>query len=352
MRDGAGLNTLPPLPDNDLRLILARTERIWRSLAGERLFITGGTGFFGIWLLESLAAANAHLNVGVSATVLSRDPERVWAKWPHLAGECTWLRGDVRDFAFPEGEFSHIVHAATSVDARYNASAPADALDTMVGGTRRVLQFAARAATRNMLLASSGAVYGPQPADLMRMPEDYRGGPDTTSADSVYAEGKRVAELQLAIAAKHGGLSAKIARCYCFVGPHLPLDWHFAIGNFMGDALAGRDLVVQGDGRPLRSYMHAADLVVWLLTILTEGVSMRPYNVGSEEACSIAELARQVARISGTSGQVRVLLPEGDGFPPRYVPDTRRAREELSLEQTLPLDEAIGRTLAWWRGVA
>ena len=343
------MTPLPPLPETDLQHILERTENIWRQLSGERLFITGGTGFFGIWLLETLAAANAHLNAGVDVTVLSRVPERVIARHPHLSGVCTWHRGDVRDFTFPRGDFSHIIHAATSTDARFNAASPSEALDTIVSGTRRVLDFARHAKARKLLLTSSGAVYGSQPANLTHLPEEHAGAPDVTRADSVYAEGKRVAELQLAIAAEHSGLEAKIARCFCFAGPLLPVDWHFAIGNFMRDALSGQDLVIHGDGRPLRSYLHAADLTVWLLTILLQGRSMRPYNVGSEDACSIAELARRVADISGTTGRVRVLSEPGSGPAPRYVPDTRRAREELALEQSIPLDDAIARTLAWLR---
>lgn len=345
------MKQLPPLPEADLLHILEHTGHLWRKLDGERIFITGGTGFFGIWLLETLAAANARLDVHVEATVLSRDPAGFRARFPHLAGACSWLQGDVRDFPFPAGTFSHVIHAAASTDARFNASAPAEALATIIDGTRRVLDFAAGAGTTNLLLTSSGAVYGTQPSNILHMPEEYLGGPDTTSPDSIYAEGKRVAELQLSIAARHTGLNAKIARCYCFTGPHLPLDWHFAIGNFMGDALAGRRLVVRGDGRPLRSYLHAADLVIWLLDILLHGISMRPYNVGSEEACSIADLARRVARASGLQDAVEIMSPAGDGPAPRYVPDTSRARKELGLQQTIPLDDAIARTLAWWRAV-
>lgn len=339
----------PPLPRQDLSHILGHTETFWRDLSGERLFITGGTGFFGIWLLEAILAANTRLDARISATVLSRAPEPFLAKHPHLAGSFTWMKGDVRDFEFPQGGFSHVIHAATATDARFNASAPDQALDMIVNGTRRVIEFAAQAGTRNLLFTSSGAIYGPQPPELEGMPEDHPGGPDVTDPGSAYAEGKRVAEMQLAIAANAAGLNAKIARCYCFVGPHLPLDWHFAIGNFMRDALAGDDLLIRGDGRPLRSYLHASDLVIWLLTILMKGRSMRPYNVGSEDACSIADLARRVAMLSGTSGKVRILSEPGAGPAPRYIPDTRRARSELGLEQTIALDDAIARTLAWLR---
>lgn len=346
------MRVLPPLPIADLHHILERTESLWRELAGERLFVTGGTGFFGVWLLETLAAARQEFDIQIEATVLSRDPEAVLARCPQLAGACSWLRGDVRDFVLPEGCFSHVIHAATSVDARFNASSPAEALDTLYAGTRRVLELAVRSGSKRLLLTSSGAVYGRQPADMQRMPETWSGGPDTTTADSVYAEGKRAAEIQLAIAAKQTGLEAKIARCYAFVGPRLPLDWHFAVGNFIGDALAGRELLVQGDGRPVRTYLHAADLVVWLLTILMRGEVMRPYNVGSEEECSIGELADRVARAAGMPGRYRIMAPQGDGPAPRYVPDTHRARTELGLTVGIGLDEAIGRTLDWWRRAA
>jgi nucleoside-diphosphate-sugar epimerase len=341
-----------PLPAGDLTYILEHTENIWRELSGERLFVTGGTGFFGIWLLETLAAANSRMNANIDVTVLSRAPAQFASRHAHLAHSCNWLQGDVQDFVFPVGTFSHVIHAATSTDARFNASSPKAALETIVNGTQRVLEFANQASTRNLLLTSSGAVYGTQPPALENISEDYMGAPDITDPYNVYAEGKRMAELQLAIAARDTRLQGKIARCFAFVGPHLPLDWHYAIGNFMRDTLAGQELIIKGDGRPVRSYLHAADLIVWLFTILLRGENMRPYNVGSDQACSIAELAQRVASLSGMPGKMRILSPEGDGFAPRYVPDTTRARLELGLTPIIPLDDAITRTLHWLKGRA
>ncbi|MEW5904771.1 MAG: NAD(P)-dependent oxidoreductase [Pseudomonadota bacterium] len=341
------MKVMRPLPPADLEYILARSENLWQELSGERLFITGGTGFFGVWLLEAITAANSRLNARVDVSILSRSPERFVALHPHLAASCTWIKGDIRNFDFPQGEFGHIIHAATSTDARFNAEKPGEALDTILGGTHRVLEFAARAKTHNLLFTSSGAVYGAQPPSLSSIPEDYSGGPDITDADSVYAEGKRLAELQLAIASNDSGLQGKIARCFAFVGPHLPLDWHFAIGNFMRDAMAHKEIVIRGDGRPQRSYLHAADLTIWLFTILLRGQNMRPYNVGSDEACSIADLAQRVARLSGQPGKVRILTPEDSSPAPRYVPNTTRARDELGLNETIPLDDSIARTLSW-----
>jgi nucleoside-diphosphate-sugar epimerase len=134
------------------------------------------------------------------------------------------------------------------------------------------------------------------------------------------------------------------------VGPHLSLDAHFAIGNFIGDCLEGRPIEIRGDGTACRSYLYTADLAIWLWTLLVRGESCRAYNVGSECGLSIAELAGAVAAELAPGAGIRVLGVPRPGVPPdRYVPSTARARAELGLEERIPLEEAIRRTAAWHR---
>lgn len=341
--------TMPPISVADLDEILAATRSLWEEMRGERIFLSGGTGFFGCWLVESFLHANRSLGLGAEATVLTRNPDAFLAKVPHLRDQAglELLRGDVRDFDFPARSYKFVIHAATEASARQLADHPHQMLSTILAGTERMLTFAATARTRKLLLTSSGAIYGTQPAGIPHMPESYTGAPDPLLVSSVYGEGKRAAELMCALAASPE-LEIKIARCYAFLGPHLPLNTHFAAGNFLGDALAGRTIKIASDGSSVRSYLYATDLAIWLWTMLFRAPSMRAYNVGSEEAVTIRELAE--ATVAAANPQVGVEIAQAadpSRTAHRYVPSTARAREELGLIQKVSLSEGLRRTAAW-----
>jgi nucleoside-diphosphate-sugar epimerase len=355
VRSGIYANGVKPLPSEDLEHVLRHTATFWERARGRRVFISGGTGFFGAWLLETLAYCNRKLNARIVATVLSRDPEGFARRMPHVAGEACMrlIKGDVRDFAFPEGQFEYVIHAAATTSAEA-AGRPMERLSTLVDGTRRMLELAKAGRAGSFLYVSSGAVYGPQPASMSQIPEDYLGGPDWLDPESAYAEGKRVGEQLCTIAARETATAFTIARCFAFAGPHLPLDKHFAIGNFIRDALAGRNIAVRGDGTPMRSYLYGADLAIWLWTMLlgeaAPGARPRLYNVGSGEAVSIRELAQRVVKEIDQSLQVEVAREPLAGAPPmQYVPDVGKAERELGLRPLIALGEAIRRMAAWYR---
>ena len=340
------MSRMSPLPVAELDEVV-RSVGDWEPLRGARLFITGGTGFFGMWLLESLAHANRALDLGLRATVLTRDAATFHARAPHLLSEpFQWIEGDVRNFPFPDGSFSHVIHGATSTQANLYGDQPKEMLDTIVAGTQRVLDFATLAGVKRLLFLSSGAVYGVQPSGITHLPEDFQGGPDPLDHLSVYAQGKRMAEHLCALHQKQHGIEIPIARGFAFVGPHLPLDAHFAIGNFISDVLAGRPIRLGGDGTPFRSYLYASDLTAWLWTILLKGSGARAYNVGSDDDLSILDLAHRIAQPRRLEIiQAKQAVP---GSPPtRYVPSIERAKQELGLRVRVPLDEAIERTLRW-----
>lgn len=335
---------------HDLDNILARTEPLWQELRGQRILITGATGFFGCWLLESFAWANCRLNLRAHAVGLSRNPGRLAEKAPYLAQDpaITLHTADVRHGDFPQGTFTHVIHAATEASAKLNSEAPLVMFDTIVEGTRRALQFSIASCVARFLFVSSGAVYGTQPPQLTKVSESFEGGPDILNPASAYAEGKRSAEMLCSLAASPR-FTTTVARCFAFVGPYMKLDAHFAIGNFISDAMRGGPILVTGDGSPFRSYLYASDLMVWLWTILFKGQSRRAYNVGSEEALNIATVAGEVVAAMPHKINFSIAAAPTPGAPVhRYVPCTARAREELGLRAEVPLREAICRTHAWF----
>lgn len=320
----------------------------WESFNRARIFLTGGTGFIGTWLLESFHYAASISDYKFNITVLSRNPEAFIRARPHLA---SWnglqlVAGDVSNFTFPEGHFDYCIHAATDASAALNRDNPRQMFETILGGTRRVLDFAVDKKIQHMLMLSSGAVYGQQPWGMERVSEDWMGGPDCTNAVNAYAEGKRAAEVLCAIYQKQFDVNVSTARIFALLGPYLPLDTHFAAGNFIQNGLKAEDIIVRGDGRPCRSYLYAADLVVALLHMLASDEKNETYNLGSEKSVSIAELAQVVAKIMGRN--YRILNEVDSGWNAgRYVPDMSKLNAKFGMVEKTTLEDAIIRTALW-----
>lgn len=313
-----------------------------------RILLTGGTGFFGRALLRhwlSLATAGEAIP---HVLVLSRDPAAFLRNSPIFSGH-DWLDFHAGDILQPSSlpralRFTHILHAAAD-STLGPLLKPLERFNQILDGTRNLLDLAVATGARRFLLTSSGAVYGPQPPDLPALPEDWPGGPVPDNPSNAYGMGKRAAEHLCALYQDAHGLETVIARCFAFAGPDLPLDVHFAIGNFIRDALTQEVITVAGDGTPLRTYLDQADLAHWLLTLLEQARPGEAYNVGSDEGVSIAQLAHLVRNLVAPDKQVRILGQGQDAQGRnRYVPDISKARQELGLRVTIPLAESIHRT--------
>jgi UDP-glucuronate decarboxylase len=312
------------------------------------LLLTGGTGFFGRAILRyliSVKRTNGSMPFG-QVTVMSRSPENFHLRYPGLT-EMSWLnwhKGNVLDLAtFPQNSnFDFILHAAS--DSTNNAApTPLQTFQQIVDGTQNLLSFATQCGAKRFLLTSSGGAYGPQPSQIESIPETYMGMPDSLNPANTYGVAKRQAEHLCALYGHQHGIETVVARCFAFVGEDLPRDAHFAIGNFIRDALERPEIVVNGNGSPIRSYMHQSDLAHWLMALLQHGATGNAYNVGSDEAISIANLAYLVRDILAPNKKVVIKdAPLGDNASRnRYVPDITKAKTELGLKVTVPLSKAI-----------
>jgi dTDP-glucose 4,6-dehydratase len=335
----------------DLDEIAEALAPLQAGLGGASILITGGTGFFGMWLVEGLLWANAALGLRLELTVLSRDAAGFLAgRGRRLAAHpaLSVIGGDVARFDPGARRFTHIIHAANEGDTGHSALRH---LDAALDGTRRIIDIAAAHGTSAVLLTSSGAVYRPMDPPSSGPSREGPAGPgDYTPYRNVYAEAKRAMESLLAAGAERHGFRAAIARCFAFTGAWLPLDGGLAMGNFVRDALAGRTIAVGGDGTALRSYLYGTDLAVWLLTVLLRGENCRPYNVGGADPIAIGDLARLVAAQAGRPGDAAIAAaPRPGAAPDAYLPDLSRIMDELGVRTTVDLPEAVRRTLDWYR---
>ena len=337
------------LPRADLEAILELACSDLRALDGAALYFTGATGFYGRWLLESLAYAKARLGIRMDVELLTRSRERTL---DDLGGaiallNATVTQGDVRAPPPPVRVATHVVHAATSTTtARAGTDDTRELRSIILDGTRSVLGLHTQ--SPRLLFASSGAIYGAQPPEIDAIREDStaRARPDDTT--QVYGTAKLEAEQLCIDAARTCGGTCVIARGFAFCAPYLPMDAHFAVGNFLAAAAAEQPIQVRGDGTAVRTYLHGIDLAAWLWAMLVRGNDGAAYNLGGDEPVSIAELAAVIAAMPGVP--VRKASVPAPSVRSRYVPSVEKARSELGLTVSLPLHATLERTFQWARG--
>jgi dTDP-glucose 4,6-dehydratase len=337
------------LPVEDLEHIYQNTQDIWESFRGKSIFLTGGTGFFGKWILNSFIYINQKLELNAKLILLTRNKNAFFELFPDLLDrkEVIFIQGDVCTFDFPEEKIDYIIHAATEASVKLNLESPLVMFNTVVNGTKRVLDLAVIKNVKSLLFTSSGAVYGNQPDFISHIEENYNGAPELTNSSSVYGEAKRMAEVLCSVYYKHNNISVKIARCFAFVGPYLPLDSNFAAGNFIHNVLKKEDIIIKGDGSSLRSYMYASDLTVWIWIILFKGESNLPYNIGSDLSISIKELALLIKSCTN-SENLNIKITDTDKKSNKYVPSIYRAKNRLNLTMGVDLETAILKTVDFY----
>lgn len=320
------------------------------ALGGKRIFITGGTGFLGSLVLRSLRERAAHSKNGISVTVLSRNPEafkksRPELLWPGL----TFLKGDVESFRFePGSSFDYILHGGNPSDPPGDEAAAQKFWQTVVEGTRHLLTEIDRLekVPARILLLSSGAIYGPQPADVATVSEDA-----STRAGSPYADAKLAAEKVMTEFTEKRGIAFTIGRIFACAGAYLPLQGRFALGQFIRAARDEGVIRIRGDGKTKRSYLAGDELAQWLLTLLvSKGTGTEVFNIGSADALTIWDIAEAVRGCFSSRGKTVSLFLEPSptaANSPDYIPDIQRIADKYGLKPVKSSLDAIRETVEW-----
>lgn len=315
-------------------------------MSGKSLLVIGGSGFFGKSILDGYARGLLTPWGIDRIIVVARKTAALRQTHPQLLGAGIRLVDMDIGTATELPPADYIIHAASSTDARRYLEAPLEERANILGAIENFARLVRSGSGGRIVYASSGAVYGQVPQHISHVTEDFEPGDvsDMVPYKRDYAEAKRAAEEVLAQLGERSGLNVSVARCFAFVGAFLPRDQHFAIGNFLADGLAGRPIVVKARHPVFRSYMHSDDLVRWLMTIAAASNPACPiYNVGSDEAVSLAASAELVALKLGTSAEIPALTSDATD---RYVPSTERARRLLGLDLQFGFEAAMDDVIA------
>ena len=305
------------------------------------LFLTGGTGFFGKALLRHWSSTMCSFN---KIFILSRNPASFLKEYFGLIAELNveFIQGDIFEASkiSLNENIDYVIHAAT--DSTIGPSlGRLEVFNQIVKGTEEVLKFAVNHHCKRFLLTSSGAVYGPQPQEIDKIPESYMGSPDPLNPNNTYGLGKRSAEHLCALYSQKFGFSYVVARCFAFVGVDLPLNAHFAIGNFIKNALEDSEIVIKGTGIDVRSYMAQSDLAMSLELLLINETNHNVFNVGSDKGYRINDIALLVRDIINPKVDIIVQGKKLSNSKSSYIPDISRLKEMAHQCVFSPLDYEI-----------
>lgn len=331
------------------RQLMGAMDRIappWSVLKNKRLFLTGGSGFFGLWILSAINILNRDYNFGIRCDVLTRSA-RLQASLPFLVGQHDFrlIESDVRSVDLSGRSYDIVIHAATtSARETFDGASSLDKFELLVDGTRNVSKQFEFLRCKRAVFLSSGVAYGPSKFNRPFSEKDLN-APCTIAAETGLAHGKRAAEFIFSEYCKRADISFKIARCFSFVGAGLPHDLHYAIGNFISSALAQQNIIIQSDGQMVRSYMDMRDFVIWLGLLLGSQSKEQIYNIGSEEAVTIGDLAKLIVRILKSNVKISTLGNKshtvGNEVRSYYVPCTQLFHEEFKPPTSITLEIAI-----------
>jgi dTDP-glucose 4,6-dehydratase len=332
---------------------LQRLLAAFDQLDGSRILLTGGSGFVGKWMLQTAKIVQENSATKIEIVVPTRRlaADHVQTAIAINCPNVSWVVGDFLGDHLDLGQIDMIIHTATPASARLNAENPAEMLRINVDAMESVLRYASE--NKPLLFTSSGAVYGAQPQSVSHIAEGNVEPNPPSEQLNAYAQGKQIAERMCREARSSGQCSPIIARLFAFGGEYLPRDTHFAIGNFIQNALDRQPIAIQGDGRARRSYLYGADMATWLWSALAyDGdKNATAFHIGSEHSVSILELAQAVATVSG---ELLNYVPEItvaktiDPSEPihQYVPANSGTRKSLQVSEWTSLNDCISAMLS------
>jgi UDP-glucuronate decarboxylase len=338
--------------ESDFKSVALAQPEDFEQLVNLNVVITGASGFVGRWLVGSWLGACEIFGGHGRLLLTCRNPNRVLEEFPDLGADrrVQFIASDIRTLELVRNFHPNVmIHGATSASEQLNEDDPLEMIDVITSGTKRALLLSEMHGVYKFINLSSGAIYGRVHNETQRIAENQRTGPDVGDPRNAYHEAKRIAELIVNIGASSGKLECVSLRLFTFMAPFLPFNTHFAAGNFLFQATAGRDIVIQSGGGSIRSYLYGTDLVKSIVAVAVRKVTKPALNVGSPDPISIKDLAYTVRDLINPRSRVVIEGDDSEENVTIYVPDTKLIDSEFSLGKRVSLESSIVRTASWIR---
>ena len=353
----------------DLEYVLGSLQAEFARMAGKNLLITGGAGFLGYYLAQSIVHWNLNSDAAkrIRLTIFDNYMRGLpaWLIELQKADRLVVIKHDIiQPLPVDIGNFEYIVHAASIASPNYYRAHPIETMDANVNGLRRLLDYCCRQkerghAVEGFLFFSSSEIYGdPDPANIPT-PESFRGNVSCTGPRACYDEAKRYGETLCVFFAQEFDLPIKVVRPFNNYGPGLKITDGRVIPDFAKNVLAGEDIVLFSDGSPTRTYCYIADAVCGYYKVLVNGRQGEAYNVGIETPeISVAQLADRIASIArntlGYPGKVIRRTSTVEGYlidnPNRRCPVIAKARADVGYAPSITLEHGLENSLVWYSG--
>jgi len=354
--------------DTDLNYIYQNALPEFKSIAGKNLLITGGAGFLGYYLIQSVLFWNSKVDSSqwIRLTVMDNFIRGVpeWLIDLKEDKNLNLLKHDITK-PLPANlvDTQYIIHAASIASPTYYRKFPVETMDANVNGLRFLLEYAkarqdAERQVKGFLFFSSSEIYGNPSPDFIPTPEHYPGSVSCTGPRACYDESKRYGETLCVNFVRQYNLPLKIARPFNNYGPGLKITDRRVIPDFVNDILVGKNIQMYSDGTPTRTFCYVADAIIGYYKVLIRGQKGEAYNIGvSKPEISMADLARKIVEISKAIFHYRGKVELRNSTEPDYLtdnpmrrcPDITKAQTELDYNPGISLEEGLSRSLLWYR---
>ena len=313
--------------------IASKLGKTVEELRNSRILVNGATGFIGSWIVNFLEFLNFEFDYKIEIIAPTRNLKNI-SKNAHRVVGTSYLHLDYRFVnSYNFGSIDFVFNGATSSHKKSGSTDEIGSYAATINSTKNIIINSVRTKSKPRVInLSSGAVYEPQ-----NSPQLERDVPYFNSNEINYRQSKIESEKIIHDATNSGIIQGSNLRLFAFFGPGLPLNEHFAIGNFVRDALYNTKVHVLGNPNTTRSYMYSEDLIVWLFKGLLTPFD-KNYNIGSEYSLSIQDLANIISEMFGN---LPVVYESKQSQASCYVPSTVNFRKDYGVTESISLSEGL-----------